>query len=78
MSNIKYVKVYMAYLLNDQNFEKYFVLLTLPNLVYFCINHNNGNKRLIHSEWLKSGYICIYCSESDQKYLNRMTEKLWD
>lgn len=49
----------MAYLLNDQNFEKYFVLLTLPNLVYFCINHNNGNKRLIHSEWLKSGYMYL-------------------
>lgn len=38
---------------------KYFVLLTLPNLVYFCVIHNNGNNRLIHSEWLKSGYMYL-------------------
>lgn len=49
MFNIKYLKVNIyGIFFNDQNFEN--VLLTLPNLVYFCIIHNNENNRLIDSE----------------------------
>lgn len=40
-------------------FWKYFVLLILFNLVYFCIIYNNGNNRLIYLEWLKSGYMYL-------------------
>lgn len=67
----------MAYLLNDQNFENIlfcYHCLTWSIFVLFTIMETID--WYIQNDWKVD--ICIYCSESDQKYLNRKTEKLWD